>query len=82
MAWENLYISEKTSNFARQIIRKNRRNKKGITDDASCRATGRTRTADPRITNALLYQLSHSGNENKFLFFAGAKVLLFFGICK
>ncbi len=26
------------------------------------RATGRTRTADPRITNALLYQLSHSGN--------------------
>ena len=27
------------------------------------RATGRTRTADPRITNALLYQLSHSGKN-------------------
>ena len=26
------------------------------------RATGRTRTGDPRITNALLYQLSHNGN--------------------
>ena len=29
---------------------------------SSLRATGRTRTADPRITNALLYQLSHSGD--------------------
>ena len=29
-------------------------------------ATGRTRTADPRITNALLYQLSHSGNTTLF----------------
>ena len=26
-------------------------------------ATERTRTADPRITNALLYQLSYSGLE-------------------
>ena len=28
------------------------------------RATGRTRTGDPRITNALLYQLSHNGNTS------------------
>ena len=27
------------------------------------RATGRTRTGDPRITNALLYQLSHNGKS-------------------
>ena len=29
------------------------------------RADSRTRTGDPRITNALLYQLSHIGNLSK-----------------
>ena len=32
----------------------------------SIRATGGTRTPDPRITNALLYQLSHNGNLSPY----------------
>ena len=50
------------------------------------RATSRTRTGDLRITNALLYQLSQSGEYVAcFLWFftkAGAKVLHFFDMCK
>ena len=53
------------------------------------RATGRTRTADPRITNALLYQLSHSGirvRQQDIIAFllrkAGAKVRYFCEIRK
>ena len=45
------------------------------------RADSRTRTGDPRITNALLYQLSHIGNISQIslLFFskADAKVINF-----
>ena len=45
------------------------------------RADSRTRTGDPRITNALLYQLSHIGNISQIslLFFskADAKVVNF-----
>ena len=45
-----------------------------------CGADTRTRTGDPRITNALLYQLSHIG----LLTFSecGAKVRLFFYYAK
>ena len=42
------------------------------------RADSRTRTGDPRITNALLYQLSHIGRSP----LAGAKVLILFCTCK
>ena len=46
------------------------------------RAEWRTRTADPRITNALLYQLSQFGkaNSKKTMPFvkSDAKVVLFF----
>ena len=42
------------------------------------RADSRTRTGDPRITNALLYQLSHIGRSP----LAGAKVTFLFGTCK
>ena len=38
------------------------------------RATSGTRTRDPRITNALLYQLSHHG----FSLLADAKVMNYF----
>ena len=44
------------------------------------RADTRTRTGDPRITNALLYQLSHIGFC--FLLKCDAKVLFFFLCCK
>ena len=44
------------------------------------RADTRTRTGDPRITNALLYQLSHIGKPS-FLK-CDAKVLIFFEIRK
>ena len=44
----------------------------------SLRADSRTRTGDPRITNALLYQLSHIGRSP----LAGAKVLILFCTCK
>lgn len=40
-----------------------------------------TRTRDPRITNALLYQLSHFGNELNFSK-AGAKITVFYDISK
>ena len=50
------------------------------------RADSRTRTGDPRITNALLYQLSHIGNISQIslLFFskADAKVRNFFETTK
>ena len=45
-----------------------------------CGADTRTRTGDPRITNALLYQLSHIGLC--FLLKCDAKVLFFFLCCK
>ena len=40
------------------------------------RAEDGTRTRDPRITNALLYQLSHFGKRKPLCFpkFAGAKI--------
>ncbi len=41
------------------------------------RADSRTRTGDPRITNALLYQLSHIGSFSKITCSkADAKVLI------
>ena len=47
------------------------------------RADSRTRTGDPRITNALLYQLSHIGSLLKISCSkAGAKIILFFGTAK
>ena len=42
------------------------------------RADSRTRTGDPRITNALLYQLSHIGNFSMISCSkAGAKIAIF-----
>ena len=46
-------------------------------------ADSRTRTGDPRITNALLYQLSHIGSLSKIsLLESGCKGNTFFCFCK
>ena len=39
-----------------------------LTPKSCVRADSRTRTGDPRITNALLYQLSHIGNISQITF--------------
>ena len=60
-------ISAPYSRFFGRAIRV-RRNKKGQPHKRlTCKfdgANGRTRTGDPRITNALLYQLSHVGTPD------------------